>query len=90
MINKVIVFASLWLCFGSLVSAQELESPNGKLEMKFSLEDDGTPTYYLEYQDKDAIKESKRFFHTIGSETMSSKNYLSKGLISEGLSVFCN
>lgn len=39
--------------------AQKLKSPNGKLEMNFSLQADGTPTYELTYRNKAVIKPSK-------------------------------
>ncbi len=44
------------------LSAQELQSPNGKLSMGFTLQNDGTPTYTLSYQDKLVIKTSKLGF----------------------------
>ena len=39
--------------------AQQLKSPNQKLQMEFTLQKDGTPTYILNYKDKVVIKPSK-------------------------------
>ncbi len=39
--------------------AQQLQSPNKKLQMEFSLQSDGTPSYRLNYKDKVVIKPSK-------------------------------
>ncbi|OEY72194.1 glycoside hydrolase family 97 protein [Salegentibacter salarius] len=44
--------------FGS-IHAQSLESPNGDLEMKFSLQEDGTPLYNLEFEGETIIENSK-------------------------------
>ncbi|MDR2805575.1 MAG: glycoside hydrolase family 97 N-terminal domain-containing protein, partial [Dysgonamonadaceae bacterium] len=43
----------------SLLSAQTLTSPNGKLQMTFSLSGDGSPVYTLSYKGKEVIKPSK-------------------------------
>lgn len=43
-------------------SSQTLQSPNGDLTMKFSLKNDGTPTYQLSYKDKVVIKPSSLGF----------------------------
>lgn len=39
--------------------AQELKSPNGKLELAFTLQSGGVPSYTLKYKNKDIIKPSK-------------------------------
>jgi len=39
--------------------AQSFQSPNGNLEMNFSLQEDGTPVYKLSYKGKDVVKHSK-------------------------------
>lgn len=44
--------------FGSL-QAQNLESPDGNLEMNFSLQEDGTPVYNLEFEEQTIIEKSK-------------------------------
>lgn len=52
-------FISLITC---RLSAQELKSPDCNLTMKFSLLNDGTPTYALSMGDKAVIKQSKLGF----------------------------
>lgn len=47
----------------SFVNAQQLTSPNGELTMQFSLQEDGTPTYKLQYKNQEVIKESRLGFH---------------------------
>lgn len=42
-----------------VVRAQDLRSPNGQLQMRFSLQADGTPTYALTYKGKEVIRQSK-------------------------------
>ncbi|MBZ9729957.1 glycoside hydrolase family 97 protein [Salegentibacter sp. JZCK2] len=44
--------------FGSL-QAQNLESPDGNLEMNFSLQEDGTPVYKLDFEGKTIVETSK-------------------------------
>ncbi len=51
--------ALVWLALIDTVGAQQLKSPNQKLEMEFSLKSDGTPTYSLNYKGKAVIKTSK-------------------------------
>ena len=51
--------ALVWLALIDTAGAQQLKSPNQQLEMKFSLEADGTPTYSLNYKGKAVIKPSK-------------------------------
>ncbi|UJH92549.1 glycoside hydrolase family 97 protein [Antarcticibacterium sp. 1MA-6-2] len=55
--KKVFIIA----CFINLLSvnAQEINSPNGELKMKFSLNKAGTPTYNLTYKGKEVVKQSK-------------------------------
>lgn len=53
---------SIFICFLLLfvgIEAKELRSPNGKLEMNFSLSDKGEPTYALSYNNQFVIKPSK-------------------------------
>ncbi|MDR2804592.1 MAG: glycoside hydrolase family 97 catalytic domain-containing protein, partial [Dysgonamonadaceae bacterium] len=49
----------LLMLFASAVSAQTLTSPNGKLQMTFSLSGDGSPVYALSCKGKEVIKPSK-------------------------------
>jgi len=51
--------ALVWLALIDTAGAQHLKSPNQQLEMEFSLEADGTPTYSLNYKGKAVIKTSK-------------------------------
>ncbi|CAM3925845.1 glycoside hydrolase family 97 protein [Flavobacterium sinopsychrotolerans] len=51
--------ALIWLAFFSPVKSQQLKSPNGKFLMEFSLQNDGTPSYSLNYKNKAVVKPSK-------------------------------
>jgi hypothetical protein len=48
--------------------SQELKSPNGKLELLFSINQDGTPIYTLAYKGQTVIKPSKLGLALVGSE----------------------
>lgn len=54
-----LITSLLCLAFFNYAAAQELKSPNEKLQMEFSLQNDGTPTYSLNYKGKAVIKTSK-------------------------------
>ncbi len=51
--------ALLFLAVLNNATAQQLQSPNQKLQMEFSLQNDGTPSYSLNYKGKVVIKPSK-------------------------------
>ncbi|MGZ9734702.1 glycoside hydrolase family 97 protein [Flavobacterium sp. GNP002] len=51
--------ALMWLTFFSPAKSQQLKSPNGKFVMEFSLQNDGTPSYSLNYKNKAVVKPSK-------------------------------
>ena len=51
--------ALLWLAFFSPAKSQQLKSPNGKFVMEFTLLNDGTPSYSLNYKSKVVVKSSK-------------------------------
>ncbi|TDD78261.1 glycoside hydrolase family 97 protein [Flavobacterium caseinilyticum] len=51
--------AVLWLAFFNTAKSQQLKSPNGKFVMEFSLQNDGTPSYSLNYKNKAVVKPSK-------------------------------
>lgn len=51
--------ALMWLAFFSPAQSQQLKSPNGKFVMEFSLQNDGTPSYNLNYKGKAVVKPSK-------------------------------
>lgn len=57
--KKTLLIFSL-LVFGTTLSyAQKLISPSGELELTFSLTDEGTPAYRLDYKNKPVVKTSK-------------------------------
>ena len=56
--KKILLFVCLFNC-SPLLWAQELLSPNAELQLKFSLVDNGIPTYQLFYKGKEVIKPSK-------------------------------
>lgn len=57
---KQFLFTALvWLTFFSPAKSQQLKSPNGKFVMEFSLQNDGTPIYNLNYKGKAVVKTSK-------------------------------
>jgi hypothetical protein len=49
----------MWLAFFSPAKSQQLKSPNGKFVMEFTLQNDGTPSYSLNYKNKAVVKPSK-------------------------------
>jgi hypothetical protein len=49
----------LLMLLSATVTGQELESPDGKFVMQFSLQQDGTPVYSLQYKSKEVVKTSK-------------------------------
>jgi hypothetical protein len=51
--------ALMWLAFFSPAKSQQLKSPNGKFVMEFTLQNDGTPSYSLNYKNKAVVKPSK-------------------------------
>jgi glucan 1,4-alpha-glucosidase len=56
---KYILIVCTWLTLTVIANAQELKSPNGKLELRFTLQTGGTPVYSLDYKGKAVIKASK-------------------------------
>jgi hypothetical protein len=56
---KKFIILCLCLTFSIIATAQQLKSPDGKFNMAFSLQNDGTPQYTLTYKGKDVIKPSK-------------------------------
>ncbi|MFV9549978.1 glycoside hydrolase family 97 protein [Algibacter sp. PT7-4] len=65
-LNALII--GLFLLAFSPVSSQELKSPNGKLTMLFSLNNNGAPTYQLTYKTQGVIKPSKLGLELKGDE----------------------
>lgn len=71
--KKIILVITI--CFSFLgLQAQELKSPNGDLEMKFSLQENGTPAYQLFYKGEEVIKTS-----TLGLELKDDETSLMSG-----------
>ncbi|MFL1013113.1 glycoside hydrolase family 97 protein [Flavisericum labens] len=66
----ILTIAIFFLVF-SCVRAQELESPNGEITLKFQLKDDGIPTYQLFYKNKVVVNTSR-----LGFELKSDKKSL--------------
>ncbi len=60
--KKILLVGILFLMAINVSIAQSIESPNGELEMEFSLQEDGTPVYTLNYKDQQVIKTSKLGF----------------------------
>lgn len=59
---KRILYAVLCLFISHIIVAQELQSPDGNLTLKFQLNERGIPSYSLYYKDRAVIKESKMGF----------------------------
>ena len=57
--RKLTLLIGLWLCLAVSANAQQLKSPDGKLVMTFSLQNNGEPTYKLSYKGKEVVKQSK-------------------------------
>ena len=58
--KTISILSCLWLSISVQETAigQEIESPNGELEMEFSLQENGIPTYELSYKGQPVIEES--------------------------------
>jgi hypothetical protein len=61
--KKTFFTALIVVLFFNTAIAQQLQSPNQKLQMEFSLQKDGTPTYSLKYKEKVVIRPSKLGFY---------------------------
>ena len=57
--KSIHILAALAFLFCQSVAAQQLTSPNGRLEMNFGLSKEGVPHYALTYKGKTVIKESR-------------------------------
>lgn len=56
--KQIAILVTLFFVATITLNAQELKSPNGKLVMTFSMQDNGVPTYMLTYNNKAVIKQS--------------------------------
>lgn len=72
--KKLLYTAQFFILVLHGANSQQLKSPNGKFTMDFSLQNDGTPTYSLNYKDKAVIKPSK-----LGLELKKDKKSLLNG-----------
>jgi len=54
-----LILGLICLAVFGIAQAQSLESPNGDLEMNFSLQEDGTPVYSLDFEGETVIEKSK-------------------------------
>jgi hypothetical protein len=67
----VLLIAGLSSCNNEKVIQQQVNSPNGNIEIKFSLSADGEPAYEVLYKNKNVIKLSK-----LGFELQNAQNLL--------------
>ncbi|HSF44813.1 MAG TPA: glycoside hydrolase family 97 protein [Chitinophagaceae bacterium] len=74
MIKLRSIYYILLMVVSTAVSAQELRSPDGRFVMQFSLQQDGTPVYRLQYKGREVIKTSK-----LGLELKDDKHSLLNG-----------
>lgn len=72
MIKHLLV--SICMVFVGQIFGQSLKSPNGNLEMEFSLSDSGEPIYLLNFKEKEVIKKSKLGF-LIKGDSLSLKDH---------------
>ncbi|MDT0643469.1 glycoside hydrolase family 97 protein [Zunongwangia sp. F363] len=56
--KKFVIYAII-ICSMGIAKSQNLESPDGELEMHFSINNSGTPVYQLSYKGKPVIKPSE-------------------------------
>lgn len=64
--RKIFLLLNIAFLSGTLF-AQDLKSPNGDLEMNFSLNEAGTPIYSLKYKGQTVVKPSQLGLELIGS-----------------------
>ncbi|CAL68384.1 glycoside hydrolase family 97 protein [Christiangramia forsetii] len=57
--KKIVIFSLLFFAGINFSKAQSFQSPNGDLQMNFSLQEDGTPVYNLTFKGNDVVKTSK-------------------------------
>ncbi|HEY9185864.1 MAG TPA: glycoside hydrolase family 97 protein [Salegentibacter sp.] len=66
--KKLILLSCFLLSAVGITLGQEIKSPDGNLEMKFSLQEDGTPVYTLNYKGQEVIETSKLGFELKNDE----------------------
>lgn len=65
---KIILFLLSFHLITGTALAQQLKSPDGKIQLKFSVQDKGIPTYQLKYGEKEVIKPSKLGLELFGNK----------------------
>lgn len=71
----LILTTCLWMLATSMVAAQELKSPDGNLELQFSLAEDGTPLYSLQYKNREVVEPSALGFILKNDENSFRNNF---------------
>nr|WP_315030361.1 glycoside hydrolase family 97 protein [uncultured Chryseobacterium sp.] len=61
MIKNILSLCISIVC-GIIIHAQSFESPNGTLQLKFTIKEEGSPYYALTYKGKSIVKDSKLGF----------------------------
>ncbi|MGY5851888.1 glycoside hydrolase family 97 protein [Salegentibacter sp. F14] len=76
--KRSILFCFICFAVVGITLGQTIESPDGNLELNFSLQEDGTPLYSLKYKGKEVIKTSK-----LGLELKNEEHSLLDGFVIE-------
>jgi hypothetical protein len=74
--KRLFFLATLFLAVFANINAQQLQSPDNRFRMSFSLLNDGTPIYSLVYKTKEVVKPSKLGFY-LKNDSMSLLNNFS-------------
>ena len=74
--KRLFFLATLFLAVFANINAQQLQSPDNRFRMSFSLLNDGTPIYSLVYKTKEVVKSSKLGFY-LKNDSMSLLNHFS-------------
>ncbi|MGX5691399.1 glycoside hydrolase family 97 protein [Arcticibacter tournemirensis] len=77
--RKMLLLLGLCLAAGMLF-AQDLKSPDGKFELGFTLNNDGTPVYSLKYKKKTVIRPSKLGLESFGDKPSFHDNFSITGI----------
>jgi glucan 1,4-alpha-glucosidase len=74
--KRFFFLATLFLAVLATLNAQQLQSPDNRFRMNFSLLNDGTPIYSLVYKTKEVVEPSKLGFY-LKNDSMSLLNHFS-------------
>ncbi len=77
--RKMLLLLGLCLAAGMLF-AQDLKSPDGKFELGFTLNNDGTPVYTLKYKKRTVISPSKLGLESFGDKPSFYDNFSITGI----------